>query len=162
MTISFTLNGKSQTVTVADGNTPLVWVLRDQLHLKGTKYGCGQAACGACTIHIDGLAIRSCSYPIKLVQDKKVVTIEGLGSPKKPHAVQQAWLEAVVPQCGYCQPGFIMATAALLNKSPKPGQEEINQALTNICRCGTYYRIHKAIKRACEITETQQNPSKTV
>ena len=148
--ISFVINGESKTVDV-DGNTPLLWVLRDLLDLKGTKFGCGKAACGACTIHVNGEAVRSCSYAVKYAEGKDITTIEGLGSADKPHPVQQAWIEAVVPQCGYCQPGFIMATAALLSKNPNPSDEDIDKNIINICRCGTYYRMRKAIKRAAEI-----------
>lgn len=148
--ISFTLNGQPQTLTVDDGSEPLLWVLRDQLGLKGTKFGCGRAACGACTVHLDGVAVRSCSYPIQAVADKSITTIEGLSQGDALHPVQQAWVEEVVPQCGYCQSGFIMATAALLADNPTPSDEEIDAAITNLCRCGTYYRMRKAIHRAAQ------------
>lgn len=151
MTINFTLNGSAETVTLSDDMTPLLWVIRDILGQKGTKFGCGKAACGACTIHVNGEAVRSCSYPIKFAEGKKVVTIEGLGTLDNPHPVQQAWVEKVVPQCGYCQPGFMMATAALLEKIPNPTDEDIDKNIINICRCGTYYRMRKAIHRAAEI-----------
>ncbi|MEL6628576.1 MAG: (2Fe-2S)-binding protein [Bacteroidota bacterium] len=150
MKISFILNGQPQTVDV-DGNVPLLWVIRDMLDLKGTKFGCGKAACGACTIHVNDEAVRSCSYAAKYAEGQKITTIEGLGSEAEPHPVQQAWMEEVVPQCGYCQPGFIMATAALLNKNPNPSDEEIDQNIVNVCRCATYYRMRKAIHRAAEI-----------
>ncbi|MEM8894723.1 MAG: (2Fe-2S)-binding protein [Bacteroidota bacterium] len=148
--ISFTINGKPQMVDV-DENTPLLWVIRDVLDLKGTKFGCGKAACGACTIHVDGEAVRSCSYAVKYADGKTVTTIEGLGTKENPHPVQQAWVEEVVPQCGYCQPGFMMATAALLNKNPNPSDEDIDNNIINVCRCGTYYRMRKAIKKAAEL-----------
>jgi isoquinoline 1-oxidoreductase alpha subunit len=121
--------------------------------MKGTKFGCGQAMCGACTLHIDGDAIRSCSYAAKFVQGKKVVTIEGLSpqAPEKLHPVQQAWIDEIVPQCGYCQPGFMMAVANLLDRIPNPTDEDIDNNITNICRCGTYYRMRKAIHRAVKI-----------
>jgi isoquinoline 1-oxidoreductase alpha subunit len=132
---------------------PLLWVVRDVLGLKGTKFGCGQAMCGACTLHVNGEAVRSCSYAAKFADGKNITTIEGLVSGDKLHAVQQAWLDEKVPQCGYCQPGFIMATASLLEKIPTPTDEEINDNITNICRCGTYYRIRKAIHRAVELNK---------
>lgn len=153
MNISFTINGISQTVET-DGEVPILWVIRDLLDLKGTKFGCGKAACGACTIHINGEAVRSCSYAAKYAEGKEITTIEGLGNEENPHPVQEAWIEEIVPQCGYCQPGFMMATAALLSKTPQPTDDDINDSIINICRCGTYYRMRKAIKRAAEI---QQN-----
>jgi len=153
MKISFVINGTPQTVETAE-NTPLLWVIRDILDLKGTKFGCGKAACGACTLHVDGTAIRSCSYPAQLAEGKVITTIEGLGNEAKPHPVQQAWIDEVVPQCGYCQPGFMMATAALLAKNPKPTDDDIDQNITNVCRCATYYRMRKAIHKAAEIMET--------
>ena len=151
MKISFTINQQPQQVEVADPNTPLLWVIRDVLSLKGTKFGCGKAACGACTIHVDGKAVRSCSFAVKFAEGKQITTIEGLGTPENPHPVQQAWVEEIVPQCGYCQPGFMMATAALLNNIPKPTDEDIDRNIINICRCGTYYRMRKAIHRAAEL-----------
>lgn len=155
MKINFTINGKPETVET-DGNTPLLWVVRDILDLKGTKYGCGKAACGACTLHIDGEAVRSCSYPIEFVEGKEVTTIEGLSdSEENLHPVQQAWIEEIVPQCGYCQPGFMMATAALLNKVPSPTDEDIDNNIINVCRCATYYRMRKAIHRAAEIQNNE-------
>ena len=163
MILSFNLNSKPITIELDDEITPLLWVIRDVLNLKGTKFGCGKAACGACTLHLNGEAVRSCSYPAKFVEGKNVTTIEGLGTKDNPHPVQQAWIDEVVPQCGYCQPGFIMATAALLDKNPNPTDEEIGQNITNICRCATYYRMRKAIDRAIELmpkevgTETQNS-----
>ena len=148
MQVSFKLNGVEQTVE-ADGDTPLLWVIRDTLGQKGTKFGCGKAACGACTINIDGRAIRSCSYALKYAEGKEVVTIEGLA---EDHPVKQAWTEEVVPQCGYCQPGFMMATVALLNQTPNPSDEVIDRNIINICRCATYYRMRKAIHRAAELS----------
>lgn len=148
--ISFEINGKQVSVD-ADENTPLLWAIRDELGLMGTKFGCGKAACGACTIHIDGNAVRSCSYPVKMAEGKKITTIEGLSKEGKLHPVQQAWVEEIVPQCGYCQPGFIMATAAMLEKIPNPTDEDIDDNIINVCRCGTYYRMRKAIHRAAEI-----------
>ncbi|MEL6357978.1 MAG: (2Fe-2S)-binding protein, partial [Bacteroidota bacterium] len=136
MKINFNINGQATTVEV-DGNSPLLWVIRDQLDLKGTKFGCGKAACGACTIHINGQAIRSCSYPVKFAEGKDVTTIEGLTKDGEMHPVQQAWMEEVVPQCGYCQPGFMMATAAMLDKIPNPTDEDIDQNIINVCRCAT-------------------------
>jgi len=153
MKISFNINGKSQSVDV-DGRTPLLWVIRDMLDLKGTKFGCGKAACGACTIHVNGEAVRSCSYAVKFAEGKNITTLEGLAEGDNLHAVQQAWIEEVVPQCGYCQPGFMMATAAMLEKIPNPTDKDIDDNIVNICRCGTYYRMRKAIKRAAEIKRT--------
>jgi isoquinoline 1-oxidoreductase alpha subunit len=154
MTISFTINGQPQSVEVADGNTPLLWVVRDMLNLKGTKFGCGKAACGACTLHVNGEAVRSCSYAVKFAACKQITTIEGLGTRDNPHPVQQAWMEFVVPQCGYCQPGFIMATAALLDKNPQPTGEDIDANIVNVCRCATYVRMRKAIHRAAELNQS--------
>ncbi len=157
--IAFNINGKEVKVDV-DENTPLLWVIRDNLNLKGTKFGCGKAACGACTIHVDGEAVRSCSFAVKYAQGKSIKTIEGLGQKENPHPVQQAWIEEIVPQCGYCQPGFMMASAALLSKNPNPSDQEIDNNIINICRCGTYYRMRKAIKRASEIMEASNVNSK--
>lgn len=153
MKISFIINGQPQTVDV-EGDTPLLWVVRDVLRLKGTKYGCGKSACGACTLHVDGESIRSCSYAVKYAAGKKITTIEGLGTAANLHPVQQAWAEEVVPQCGYCQPGFMMATAALLEKVPNPTDEDIDNNIINICRCATYYRMRKAIHRAAAINQS--------
>ena len=146
MEFSLEVNGKKHLVD-ADPETPLLWVLRDNLGLTGTKYGCGIAACGACTVHVDGTAERSCSLPIEYAKDSKITTIEGL-SAESLHPVQEAWIEEDVPQCGYCQSGMIMSVVSLLKDIPNPTDEDINDYLTNICRCGTYTRIRKAIKRA--------------
>jgi len=132
----------------ADPAMPLLWVLRDVLQLTGTKFGCGVAACGACTVRIDGQAVRSCVTPVGSVATKAIQTIEGLGSTARPHALQVAWIAEQVPQCGYCQSGMLMAAAALLAKKPKPNDADIDEAMTNICRCGTYQRVRAAIKRA--------------
>lgn len=149
--VKLTINGKAQEVDIAQ-DTPLLWVLRDALGLTGTKYGCGMALCGACTVHIDGVATRSCVTPVSAVSGKSVTTIEGLSSDRS-HPVQQAWMEIDVPQCGYCQSGQIMSAAALLAKNAKPTDADIDTAMTgNICRCGTYPRIRKAIHRAAELT----------
>ena len=146
-TISFEINGKPATVDVA-GATPLLWVIRDNLNLTGTKYGCGMALCGACTVHIDGKPVRSCVTNVSDAAGKRVTTIEGL-SPDGSHALQQAWIAEQVPQCGYCQSGQIMAAAALLASNHKPTDADIDQAMSgNICRCGTYLRIRRAIRRA--------------
>lgn len=154
MKITFEVNNQSKTITIDDGNTPLLWVVRDMLNLKGTKFGCGKAACGACTLHVDDQAVRSCSFPVKFAEGKKITTIEGLGTEESPHPVQQAWVEEIVPQCGYCQPGFMMATAALLNENPNPTDDDIDKNIVNICRCATYYRMRKAIHRATELNNT--------
>jgi isoquinoline 1-oxidoreductase alpha subunit len=143
------VNGEDQKVEV-DPDTPILWVLRDHLQMIGTKFGCGIAQCGACTIHANGNAIRSCSLPISAVGDMKLTTIEGL-SKEKDHPIQEAWLAHDVPQCGYCQAGQMMSAAALLNRNPSPTDEEISSAMNgNICRCGTYIRIHAAIKTASQ------------
>ena len=140
----------------ADPRTPLLWVLREQLGLTGTKYGCGIAQCGACTVHIDGAATRSCSLPVSAVSEsQKIVTIEGL-SPDGQHPVQKAWLALDVPQCGYCQVGMIMASAALLARTPKPTDADIDAEITNICRCGTYNRVRAGIKLAAEGGEARR------
>lgn len=144
--IEFTVNGRRESVDVAP-DTPLLWVLRDNLGLTGTKFGCGIAQCGACTVHLDGAATRSCVTPISAVAGKRVTTIEGL-SRDRSHAVQRAWIAEDVPQCGYCQSGQIMAAAALLQTTPKPTDADIDAAMTNICRCGTYQRIRAALHRA--------------
>jgi isoquinoline 1-oxidoreductase alpha subunit len=149
-TIKFTLNGKPQTVDAPE-KMPLLWVLRDTLGMTGTTFGCGMALCGACTVHLNGQAIRSCSTPVSSVAGKTVLTIEGL-SPDSTHAVQQAWVEQDVPQCGYCQSGQIMAAAALLSKKGRPTDADIDEVMRgNICRCGTYQTIRSAIHRASEI-----------
>jgi isoquinoline 1-oxidoreductase alpha subunit len=135
----------------ADPAMPLLWVLRDLLQLTGTKYGCGIAACGACTVRIDGKAVRSCMTPVGSVGAGAIQTIEGLGSTAKPHALQAAWIAEQVPQCGYCQSGMLMAAAALLERKPKPTDADIDEAITNICRCGTYQRVRAAIRRAAGV-----------
>lgn len=146
-TFSLNVNGKKQAVDV-DPATPVLWVLRDHLNLVGTKFGCGIAQCGACTIHLDGTAVRSCQLPVSVVGEKAITTIEGL-SERGDHPVQQAWLEHDVPQCGYCQAGQIMSAAALLKANPTPSDEQIESAMNgNLCRCGTYVRIKAAIKTA--------------
>jgi aerobic-type carbon monoxide dehydrogenase small subunit (CoxS/CutS family) len=145
--IVLTINGEKYTVDV-DPSTPLLWVLRDNLGLTGTKFSCGQGLCGACTVHVDGEAVRSCSVTVSAVADKAITTIEGL-SPDGNHPVQQAWLAEKVVQCGYCQPGQIMTAAALLAKNPAPSDEDIDAAMSSVlCRCGTYQRIRRAIHRA--------------
>lgn len=149
---SLKINGKTQEVDV-DDNTPMLWVLRDHLKLVGTKYGCGIAQCGACTVHLGDNAVRSCQIPVSSVGDQEITTIEGL-SENGDHPVQQAWLEVDVPQCGYCQAGQIMSASALLKRNPAPSDEEIEAAMNgNICRCGTYVRIKKAIKTAASATQ---------
>jgi isoquinoline 1-oxidoreductase subunit alpha len=146
---NFTVNGQRQSIDVPP-QMPLLWVLRDTLRLTGTKFGCGMGLCGACTVHIDGQGVRSCSTQMSNVAGKTVTTIEGL-SPRGTHTVQQAWLEVDVPQCGYCQPGQIMSAAALLGKTPNPTDAEIDSAMRgNICRCGTYQSIRAAIHRAAQ------------
>ena len=141
------VNGKSHDVQ-AEPDTPLLWVLREQLGLTGTKYGCGIAQCGACTVHIDGVSVRSCVRPLSSVKaTQKIVTIEGL-APNASHALQKAWIELDVPQCGFCQSGMLMAAAALLKKKPDPSDADIDDAMTNICRCGTYNRVRAAIHLA--------------
>jgi aerobic-type carbon monoxide dehydrogenase small subunit (CoxS/CutS family) len=149
MAITLVVNGIAHTVDV-EPDTPLLWVLRDTLKLTGTKFGCGLAQCGACTVLIDGQAIRSCSYPISSAAGQSITTIEGL-SANGTHPVQLAWIEFDVPQCGYCQSGQIMAAVSLLKEKPKPSDADINRAMTNICRCGTYPRIRAAIHRAAEL-----------
>jgi isoquinoline 1-oxidoreductase subunit alpha len=145
--IALSINGKTYDVD-AEADTPLLWVLRDTLGLTGTKYGCGIAQCGACTVHIDGAAVRSCQVPVGTVGTKQVATIESLVRNGKLHPVQQAWLDHDVPQCGYCQSGMIMAAVSLLRQKPKPTDADIDAVMTNICRCGTYQRIRAAIHAA--------------
>lgn len=150
MPITFKVNGKTTTVNVAP-DTPLLWVLRDVLNLKGTKFGCGMAQCGACTVHFNGAATRSCITPVSRAQGAEITTIEGL-SPDGTHALQRAWEELDVPQCGYCQAGQIMSAAALLAKNPKPSDADIDAAMNgNLCRCATYLRIRQAIHHAAEM-----------
>jgi len=145
--VSLTVNGKAHEVDV-DPSTPLLWVIRDWVGLTGTKYGCGIAQCGACTVHVDGVATRSCSIPASAVTGSQITTIEGLAQNGTPHPVQKAWLANDVPQCGYCQSGMIMAAAALLKEKPKPTDADIDAAMTNICRCGTYQQVREAIHAA--------------
>ena len=148
--ITLTVNGKRAQVDV-DENTPLLWVLRENLHLTGTKFGCGMALCGACTVHLDGEAVRSCVTPVSRAAGKQVTTIEGL-SADLSHPVQRAWIEEDVPQCGYCQSGQIMAAAALLREHPHPTDQDINDGMAgNICRCGAYPRIRRAVHRAAAL-----------
>ena len=151
MPVNFTLNQKPVAID-APPEKPLLWALREAAALTGTKFGCGIAACGACTVMVDGQAVRSCVTPVSAVAGKAVTTIEGVGD-KAPSPVQRAWIEQQVPQCGYCQPGFIMATTALLAKTPNPTDAEIDAAITNLCRCGTYPAMRAAIKRAAELTK---------
>ncbi len=139
------INGQSREVNV-EADTPLLWVLRDELGLTGTKYGCGMGLCGACTVLMNGQPVRSCALPVSAVAEQPITTIEGL-SKDKSHPVQQAWIAENVPQCGYCQSGMILAAVALLNNNPKPSDADIDGAMTNICRCGTYNRVRKAIHR---------------
>ena len=147
--VSLTVNGKAQRID-SPPDTPLLWVLREKLLLTGTKYGCGMSICGACTVHVDGQPLRSCTTPVSAVAGRAVTTIEGL-SDKSDHPVQQAWMEADVPQCGYCQSGQIMSAVALLKQNPKPSDADIDSAMSgNICRCGTYQRIRRAIHRAAK------------
>jgi isoquinoline 1-oxidoreductase alpha subunit len=147
--ISFTVNGRPVGVDV-EAEKPLLWVLREDLDIVGPKFGCGVASCGACTVHVDGVAVRSCSMAASDVAGKAVITIEGL-SLGTLHAVQKAWIEHQVPQCGYCQPGFIMSTAALLATNPRPTDKDIDEVLSNICRCGTYSAIRRAVHRAAAL-----------
>jgi isoquinoline 1-oxidoreductase alpha subunit len=142
------INGKRQTIDLP-GDTPLLWALRDQVGLTGTKYGCGMALCGACTVHVDGQPVRSCMTPLSAVASKKVTTVEGIGRDRVGQAVQAAWVDMGVPQCGYCQAGQVMSATALLRRNPRPSDAEIDEAMSgNICRCGTYTRIRQAIKQA--------------
>lgn len=145
--VKLTVNGVDHNLDVPD-EMPLLWAIRDVVGLTGTKFGCGIAACGACTVHLDGSAVRTCVLPVKNAVGKKIVTIEGLAPVDKPHPVQAAWVAQNVPQCGYCQSGQIMAAAAMLEKHPKPTDQDIDLAMTNICRCGCYPRIKSAIKSA--------------
>lgn len=154
--MKLTINGQPAEIDV-DPNMPLLWVVRDVLKLKGTKFGCGRAMCGACSLHVDGQLVRSCSMPVKLAEGKAVTTIEGLSTDAAMHPVQQAWIEENVPQCGYCQPGFMMAAAKLLAEIPEPSDDDIRRQISNICRCGTHHRILKAIHRAAEIQRAERS-----
>jgi isoquinoline 1-oxidoreductase alpha subunit len=145
--ITLDINGRKVPVD-SDGDTPLLWVLRDDLGMTGTKFGCGLAQCGACTVHLDGAATRSCVFPVSAAAGKKITTIEGLGAKDKPHLLQQLWIKHQVPQCGYCQSGMLMAASSLLADNPAPSDAEIDAAMTNICRCGTYPRVRAALQEA--------------
>ena len=156
MKLNLFINNKPTSVDV-DPDMPLLWVVRDEVKLKGTKFGCGQAMCGACSMHVDGELVRSCSYPAKMAEGKKITTIEGLSPDENHlHPIQQAWLDIQVPQCGYCQPGFMMAAAKLLEEIPNPTEDDIKNNISNICRCGTHPRIIKAIQKAALL---KQNPN---
>ena len=146
MNVNLKVNGQIR-ACAADGDTPLLWILREDLGLTGTKFGCGAGQCGACTVHLDGQALRSCVMPVASLQGRSITTIEGL-SPDRSHVLQQAWIEHQVPQCGYCQSGMLMAAPALLKNTPRPSDAQIDAAMTNLCRCGTYNRVRKAIHRA--------------
>ena len=146
---TLTVNGKSYSLDV-EPEMPLLWAIRNEIGLTGTKYGCGIAQCGACTVHIDGKAVRACVTPVSAAVGKQITTIEGIGTPEKPHPVQAAWIKEDVPQCGYCQSGQIMAAVALLKDKPQPTDEDIN-TITNICRCGTYVRVRRAIHEAAKV-----------
>jgi len=147
--VKLTINGKSHQIDV-ESSTPLLWVIREQVGLTGTKYGCGIAQCGACTVHIDGKAVRSCALPVSAAAGKRITTIEGLAAGGVLHKVQKAWLDHEVPQCGYCQVGMIMAVAALLAEKPRPTDADINAGITNICRCGTFQQVREAIHAAAK------------
>lgn len=149
--ITFTVNGEAKSLDI-DPKTPLLWALRDHLAMTGTKFGCGIAQCGACTVHVDGEAVRSCSYPVELAEGTEIRTIEGL-SPDNSHPLQKAWLDLNVAQCGYCQSGMLMAAAALLQENPNPSDEDIDDAIDNICRCGTHLRVRAAIHQAAKANQ---------
>ena len=153
-----TVNGELKELDL-EGEMPLLWALRDELNLTGTKFGCGVGLCGACTVLVDGEAVRSCVIPLESVDGAEIQTIDGLASADSLNAVQKAWVDEQVPQCGYCQPGFIVAATALLDQTDAPSDEEIDEAVTNICRCGTYDRIRKAIHRAAEIKRSNGGQS---
>jgi len=154
--IQLNVNGKKIEVN-DDPDTPLLWVLRDSIGLRGTKFGCGRAFCGACSVHVDENVVRSCSFPIQYAEGKSITTIEGIRNEDRLHAVQKAWIEEQVPQCGYCQPGFVMATVKLLEKNPNPTDEDIDNSITNLCRCGTYTRVRKAIHTAAKMVRSKQS-----
>ena len=149
MAITLTINGQARSLEV-EADMPLLWALRENLGMTGTKFGCGIAACGACTVHVNGRAVRSCTLPVSSVDGASVTTIEGLAGGDNLHAVQQAWVSQQVPQCGYCQSGMIMAVAALLAEHPQPTDQEIDAGITNICRCGTFARVRRAIHAVAE------------
>lgn len=150
MTVKLSVNGKDHEVDVAP-ETPLLWALRDMLGLKGTKFGCGVGACGACTVELEGMAVRSCAVATGDAEGMAITTIEGMPDQTGLHPIQQAWIEEQVPQCGYCQPGMIMAVSAMLKSTPNPTDADIAEQITNVCRCGTYVRIRKAIHRAAKV-----------
>lgn len=153
MALNLTVNGEHKTLEI-DPDTPLLWVIRDELGLKGTKFGCGAGLCGACTVHLEGQPVRSCSTPVEMASGKSITTIEGLGSPGRLHPLQQAWIEHGVPQCGYCQSGQIMSAAHLLDYNPTPARDEIVAAMSgNLCRCGTYSRIIAAVESVVADTD---------
>ncbi|MDC3264148.1 (2Fe-2S)-binding protein [Porticoccaceae bacterium] len=155
--INFQLNNTSVQVDI-DPDTPLLWVVRDHFKLKGSKFGCGMGLCGACTMHVNGEAVRTCTLPIAAVQGAAIISIEGLGTPDNLHPLQQAWVEHSVPQCGYCQSGQLMSASALLQKNPNPTDDDIDVAMNgNICRCGTYRKIKSAIKSGAEVMRTQES-----
>ena len=156
--MNLTINGQNVALDDAqvDPRMPLLWVLRDVLNMTGTKYGCGIAACGACTVQIDGAAVRSCVTPLSSAQGKSIRTIEGLGAATAPHALQQAWVDQQVPQCGYCQSGMLMAAAALLESNREPSDADIDAAITNLCRCGSYPRVRSAIKAAARVAQRRR------
>lgn len=153
--ITLDVNGR-KVAADTEGDTPLLWVLRDDLGMTGTKYGCGLAQCGACTVHLDGVATRSCVLPVEAAVGKKITTIEGLGGKGRPHLVQQLWVKHQVPQCGYCQSGMLMAAAALLAEHPQPSDSQIDETMTNVCRCGTYPRVRAALQEARTIPIRQR------
>ena len=161
--MNLTINGQNVALDDAqvEPRMPLLWALRDVLNLTGTKYGCGIAACGACTVQVDGAAVRSCVTPLQSVQGKSIRTIEGLGAAGAPHPLQQAWVEQQVPQCGYCQSGMLMAAAALLEANREPSDADIDAAVTNLCRCGTYPRVRSAIRAAARVVaQRRRTPPK--
>ncbi len=156
MAVTLTVNGRTRTVDV-EPETPLLWVLRDTLGLTGTKFGCGVAACGACTVHLDGRAVRTCTLPVSAAEGAAITTIEGLAQAGALHDVQQAWIDHQVPQCGYCQSGMIMAVSALLDRRPDPSDEQIDATITNICRCGTFVRVRRAIHAVADRRKEQRH-----
>jgi isoquinoline 1-oxidoreductase alpha subunit len=155
MKLNLTINNKPTSLEV-DPDMPLLWLIRDEAKLKGTKFGCGMAMCGACSVHVDGEVVRSCSYPAKMAEGKKITTIEGLSPDENHlHPIQQAWMDIQVPQCGYCQPGFMMAAAKLIEQFLNPTEDDIKNNITNICRCGTHPRIIKAIQTAASLKKNK-------
>ncbi|HSK03510.1 MAG TPA: (2Fe-2S)-binding protein [Kofleriaceae bacterium] len=148
--VTFRVNGTAHALS-SDGDMPLLWVLRERLGLRATKFGCGRGLCGACSVIVNDEVARSCSLPLRFLDGKEVTTLEGLGSPERPHPVQVAWIQEQVPQCGYCQPGFIVAAVNLLRKKPRPTDEDIDRSLTNLCRCGTYERVRRAVHAAARL-----------